>query len=101
MLKDSTTKPIRLVSNSSFSNGSTVLNDLLVKDPNTLNFLFKNLVRFRGYEVALVGDISKAYDSIKTREVKHHVRRYLFRISQSEPCKVYRTVYIRWMSFKN
>ena len=45
VLKDSTTKPIRLVSNSSFSNGSTALNDLLVKGPNTLNCLFKNLDR--------------------------------------------------------
>ena len=76
VLKDSTTTPIRLVSNSSFPNGSTALNDLLVKGPNTLNCLFTNLVRFRGYEVALVGDISKAYNSIETGKVEHHVRRY-------------------------
>ena len=85
VLKDSTTTPIRLVSNSSFPNGSTALNDLLVKGPNTLNCLFTNLVRFRGYEVALVGDISKAYNSIKTGEVERHVRRYWFRFSQNEP----------------
>merc|ERR1712115_518690 len=56
VLKDSVTTHVRLVSNSSFVNGSTTLNDLLVKGPNTLNYLFTNLVRFRGYEIALVGD---------------------------------------------
>ena len=89
VLKDSTTTPIRLVSNSSFPNGSTALNDLLVKGPNTLNCLLKNLVRFRGYEVSLVSDISKSYNSIKTGEVERHVRRYWFRFSQNEPWKVY------------
>ena len=49
VLKYSTTTPITLVSNSSFPNQSTVLNDLLVKGPNTLNCLFTNLVRFRVY----------------------------------------------------
>ena len=89
VLKDSATTPVRLVSNSSFANGSTTLNDLLVKGPNTLNCLFTNLVRFRRYEIALVGDISKAYNSIKTGEVERHVRRYWFRFTQNEPWKVY------------
>ena len=89
VLKDSATTPVRLVSNSSFANGSTNLNNLLVKGPNTLNCLFTNLVRFRGYEIALVGDISKAYNSIKTGEVERHVRRYWFRFTQNEPWKVY------------
>ena len=88
-MKDSATTPVRLVSNSSFANGSTTLNDLLVKGPNTLNCLFTNLVRFRGYEIALVGDISKAYNSIKTGEVERHVRRYWFRFTQNEPWQVY------------
>ena len=89
MLKDSATTPVRLVSNSSFANGSTNLNDLLVKGPNTLNCLFSNILRFRGYEVALVGDISKAYNSIKTGQVERHVRRYWFRFTQDAPWKVY------------
>merc|ERR1712121_362037 len=89
VLKDSVTTPVRLVSNSSFPNGSTTLNDLLVKGPNTLYCLFTNLVRFRGYDIALVGDISKAYNSIKTGEVERHVRRYWFRFTQNEPWKVY------------
>ena len=69
------------MSNNSFPNGSTARNDLLVKGPNTLNGLFTILVRFRGYEVALVGDISKAYNSTKTGEVECHARIYWFRFS--------------------
>ena len=70
MLKDSATNPARLVSNSSFTNGSTTLNDLLVKGPNTLNCLFTNLVRFRGYEIALVGDIYKHFYVTVSRQEK-------------------------------
>ena len=51
--------------------------------------LITNLVRFKGYEVALVEDISKAYNSIKTEEVERHVRMYWFRFSQNEPWKVF------------
>ena len=36
--------PVRLVSNSSFRNGSTNLNDLTVKGPNTQ--IFDNLIKF-------------------------------------------------------
>merc|ERR1712121_477475 len=89
VLKDSVTTPVRLVSNSSFPNGSTALNELLLKGPNTLNCLFSNLVRFRSYQVALVGDISKAYNSIKTGIVERHVRRYWFRFSPNDSWKVY------------
>ena len=63
----SATTPVRLVSNSSFPNESTPLNELILNGPNTLNCLLSNIIRFRGYQVALVGDISKAYNSIKTR----------------------------------
>ena len=73
------------MSNFYFPNRSTTQNDLLFKGPNTLNCLFKSLARFRGFEVALVGDISKAYNSIKTGEVEHYVRRYWFRFTQNEP----------------
>ena len=39
--------------------------------------------------MALVGDISKAYNSIKTGIVERHVRRYWFRFSQNDSWKVY------------
>merc|ERR1712030_315117 len=58
--------PVRLVSNSSFKNGSTNLNDISVKGPNTLADIYNNLFKFRSYEIALIFDITKAYNSIKT-----------------------------------
>ena len=39
--------PVRLVSNSSFRNGSTNLNDLTVKGPNMLADIYNNLFKFR------------------------------------------------------
>ena len=71
------------MSNFYIPNRSTTQNDLLFKGPNTLNCLFKSLARFRGFEVALVGDISKAYNSIKKGDVEYHVIRYLLRFTQN------------------
>ena len=68
--------PIRLVSNSSFRNGSANLNDITVKGPNTLADVYDNLFKFRSYQVAFVFDITKAYNSIKTRLVEKHLRRF-------------------------
>ena len=64
---------VRLVSNSSFRNGNTNLNDLTVKGPNTLAQIFDILVKFCSYEIGLVYDISKAYNSIKTGLVEKHL----------------------------
>ena len=72
VLKDSTTTPIRIESNSSFPNGSTALTNMLVKGPNTLDSLFTNLVRFRDYKVAQVGNISKVYNGMKSEKVECH-----------------------------
>ena len=58
--------PIRLVSNSSFKNGNTNLNDICVKGPNTLVDIFENLLKFCSYQVALIFNITKAYNSIRT-----------------------------------
>ncbi len=59
--------PVRLVSNSSFRNGATNLNDLMVKGPNSLADLYSNLLKFRSYQVTLVFDITKAYNSYQDR----------------------------------
>ena len=81
--------PVRLVSNSSFRNGATNLNDLMVKGPNSLADLYSNLLKFRSYQVTLVFDITKAYNSIKTGLVERHVRRLWFRESPDEEWKQY------------
>ena len=64
--KDSVTTPLRVVSNSSFPNGKTNLNSLLVKGPQFLNDLVSNMIRFRSYEVGVAFDISKAYNALQT-----------------------------------
>ena len=76
--------PVRLVSNSSFNNGTTNLNNLTVKGPNTLADIFENLLKFRSYQIALVFDISKAYNSIRTGMVEKHLRRLWFHFNPQE-----------------
>merc|ERR1712237_307113 len=76
--------PVRLVSNSSFRNRATNLNDLMIKGPNTLADLYSNLLKFRSYEIALVFNITKAYNSITTGLVERHIRRPWFRESPEE-----------------
>ena len=71
--------PIRLVSNSSFKNGKTNLNDICVKGPNNLADIFENILKFRSYQVALIFDITKAYNSIKTGIVEKNLKRFWFR----------------------
>lgn len=58
--------PVHLVTNSSFMDGSTNLNYISVRDPDTIADIFDNLFKFRSYQVALVFDITKAYTSIET-----------------------------------
>ncbi len=82
--KESNTTPVRLVSDSSFKNGTTSLNDCLVKGPNTLNDIYNNLVKFRSYQVGLMYDLTKAYNSMKTDEVEIHCRRFWMRFSAEE-----------------
>ena len=53
----------------------------MIKGPNTLADLFSNLLKFRGYEVGLVYDITKAYNSMKTGLVEKHVRRLWMRMN--------------------
>ena len=76
--------PVRLVSNSSFRNGNTNLNDLMVKGPNTLVDLYSNLLKSRSYQVALVFNITKAYNSITTGLVERHIKRLWVRESPDE-----------------
>ena len=87
--KDSNSTPVCLVSDSSFRNGQTSLNDCLVKGPNMLADIFDHLIKFRSYEMALVYDVTKAYNSMKTRQVERHVWRLWMRLSSEEDWQVY------------
>ena len=73
------------MSDSSFKNGNTSLNEILVKGPNTLNDIYNNLVKFRSYEIGLMFDLTKAYNSLLTGMVERHCRRMWMRLSPEDP----------------
>ena len=50
--------------------------------------------------MALAGNLSKAYNGIKLKEAKCHVRRNWFNFYQNESQKVFAKAY-RWMCFEN
>ena len=82
--------PVHLVSNSSIKNGSTNFNEITVKGPNTLADVYNNLFKFRSYQVALVFDITKTYNSIKTVLVERHLWRFWFRENpETDSWKIY------------
>ena len=78
---DSKSTRVRVVSNSAMKNAHTHLsfNDTTDSVPNALNDLFNVLVQWRGHEQALMWDLSKAYQSVKTGELELHLRRVLYR----------------------
>lgn len=76
---DSKSTPIRIVFNSSASCMGHVLNDYYTKGPDMLRDLFGILLRFRQSPVAIVGDISKMYNSVLISEVDKMTHRFLWR----------------------
>ncbi|XP_071537744.1 uncharacterized protein [Panulirus ornatus] len=76
---DSKSTPIRIVFNSSASYMGHVLNDYYAKGPDMLCDLFGILVRFRQSPVAIVGDISKMYNSVLLSEADKMTHRFLWR----------------------
>ena len=82
--KASPTTPFRIVTNSSLKNGVRSLNECLPKGPNGLNSMLDILVRFRCYKVALVFDLSKAYNSLLTGITEKHLRRLIWRFDPNE-----------------
>ena len=77
----SATTPLRVVTNTSFKNVHAKVspNECMQEGPNALSSLLEVLVGFRMYEVALVYDMTKAYQSIATGELERHVRSILWR----------------------
>ena len=78
---DSTTTPLRVVTNTSLRNVNAGLspNECMEDGPNALSSLLEVLIGFRMSEVGLVYDMTKAYQSINTRDVEKHVRRIVWR----------------------
>ena len=89
---DSVTTPFRLVTNSSLVDRATglSLNSILAKGPKVLNDMWDIIIKFRGYECGVTGDITKAYYQIHTGEVEKHVRRILWRDGKvGQPWRIY------------
>ena len=85
--KLSMSTPICLVTNSNLKNKICGLspNQCRGKPPNALSSLLEVFLRWRTFEVALVLDLTKAYQSIKTPgDLDRNVRRLLWRWGQTE-----------------
>ena len=64
-------------------------NDLTEPVPNALSEIFHVMIQWRGFEVALNYDLSKAYQSIMTGSLELHLRRVVFREDPKQPWKTY------------
>ena len=60
-----------------------------VKSPNTLSDIFKNLLKLKSYEIVLVLNITKAYNSIDTGIIEKSLCRFWMKKSPEEIWKVY------------
>ena len=90
--EDSASTPVRLVLNSSLRYKGESLNDALMKGPNALNDLWSVQLRFRTYNVALVIDLKKMYQSINTTAKEEFVRLVLWRdMNRNEEFTTYGT----------
>ena len=84
VVQDSVSTPLRLVTNSSLKNGTYSLNECLAKGPNSLNSMLDISLRFRCHKQALVSDLTKAYNALKTGLEEKHLRRIVWRFDPNE-----------------
>lgn len=83
---ESSSTPLRIVFNSSASYMGQRLNEFWAKGPNILNNLLGVLLRFRQEKIAIAGDISKMYHTIKISLLDQHTHRFLWRdLDSSSP----------------
>ena len=78
VLKDSKSTACRSVCNSSLSHNNTSLNAMLPKGPTALSNLLHVQLRYREKAYVVIGDLSKAYNSVKTSVNDMHLRRLLW-----------------------
>ena len=84
VLKESKSTPCRVVTNSSFNNGGHSLNSCLPKGPNSLNDMLAITLRFRCHPLVFMFDLSKAYNTMRTGIVERHLRRFIWRPSETD-----------------
>ena len=90
------TTPLRLCMNSSLKYKGVSLNDLLMKGPSALTDIFNISLGFRSHRVAIVKDISKFYQSVKSVERDQHLRRVLHRPQGEGEVKIYKTTTVNF-----
>ena len=77
----------RVVANSAMRNARArlSLNQCMWPGPNALTDLLDCLIFWRAVQVALMTDLKKAYQSIYTREMELHLRKFLYRRDPGDP----------------
>ena len=83
---ESPSTKLRIVSHSALKNSHTGLsiNDCMYAGPNQLTDLHEVLLKFRGFEVGLLMDLSKAYQALRTGKKEADLRLFLWRSSPEE-----------------
>ena len=83
----SVTTKVRIVANSKMKNMHTgqSLNDVVEAGPNALTPLMEVLILWRSVEVAMMFDLSKAYQQLVTGDLERHLRRFVYRGSAEDP----------------
>lgn len=82
---NSRTTPVRIVFDSSSSSYmGHVLNENWAKGPNVINDLLGVIFRFRQRKIAIAGDITKMYNTIKLSEKDQHTHRFVWRNLQMD-----------------
>ena len=82
---------VRIVANSALKNSHTGLsfNDCMESGPNALTSLLDVLLKWRSVEVALMYDLSKAYQTLVTGPMERNLRRFVWRESPDQPWEIY------------
>lgn len=89
--EESTTTKLRVVFDGSVKSfGGCSLNDALMNGPTVQPTLWSILIKFRGYPIALCGDIEKMYRQILITEDHQNFQRILWRNHTTEPIKEYK-----------
>ena len=87
VLKDSSkTTPLRVVNDSKMKNSWTgpSANDVMFKGPDRLANMYEILARWRQYEVALLWDVSKAYNAVVTKPPENFIRCQVWRFGETD-----------------
>ena len=95
---ESPSTKLRIVSHSALKNIHTGLsvNDCMYEGPNQLTDLQEVLIKFRGFEKALLMDLSKAYQALKTGKKEADLRLFLWRKGPEQEWQSYSYVCVNF-----